>query len=240
MKKLLLVFFGCTILFTSCAQKINLGKVAEAVLGSTGGGALSKEDIAAGLKEALQVGIDHGADMVSKENGYFGNARIRIPFPEDVQRVENALRNIGLGSEVDKFVLALNRGAEEAAKEAKPIFVSAIKQMTITDALSILKGEKDAATVYLKRTTSPELIAAFMPVVEKALNKTEATKYYTDLATVYNKIPLTKDIDPDLKGYATQKAIDGLFLMIADEEAKIRENPLARTSDLLKRVFGSI
>jgi hypothetical protein len=224
-------------MLTSCAQKLNLGKVAEAVLGS--GGGLSSTEIAAGLKEALTVGISKGADQVSQSNGYFGNPRIKIPFPEDVQRVENALRRVGLGSEVDKFVLALNRGAEEAAKEAKPIFISAIRQMTIQDALGILKGEPDAATQYLKRTTSDQLIAAFMPVVEKSLDKTQATKYYTDLATTYNKIPMTQKVNPDLKAYATQKAVDGLFLMIADEEAKIRKDPLARTSDLLKKVFGS-
>src|SRR5690606_23781860 len=129
---------------------------------------LSSSEIAAGLKEALTVGISKGADQVSQSNGYFGNPRIKIPFPEDVQRVENALRRVGLGNEVDKFVLALNRGAEEAAKEAKPIFISAIRQMTIQDALGILKGEPDAATQYLKRTTSDQLIAAFMPVVEKS------------------------------------------------------------------------
>ncbi|MGR3809412.1 DUF4197 domain-containing protein [Jiulongibacter sp. NS-SX5] len=236
MRKTLLFLFISSFFVSSCAQQINLGKVAEAVLGS---GPLTSTEIAAGLKEALQVGINKGADQVSQENGYFGNARIKIPFPEDVQKVETALRKVGLGGEVDKFVLALNRGAEEAAKEAKPIFVSAIKQMTITDALSILKGEEDAATQYLKRTTSNELIAAFMPVVEKALEKTQATKYYTDLATRYNRIPFVSKVDPDLKGYATQKAIDGLFLMIADEEAKIRKDPVARTSQILKRVFGA-
>ncbi|WP_304238343.1 DUF4197 domain-containing protein [Jiulongibacter sediminis] len=238
MRKILFAIIFSSFFLQSCAQKINLGKVAEAVLGS--GGGLTSAEIASGLKEALQVGINKGADQVSVENGYFGNPRIKIPFPEDVQKVETALRRVGLGSEVDKFVLALNRGAEEAAKEAKPIFVSAIRQMTINDALGILKGEQDAATQYLKRTTSNELIAAFMPVVEKALEKTQATKYYTDLATRYNSIPFVQKVDPDLKGYATQKAVEGLFLMIADEEAKIRKDPLARTSDLLKKVFGSV
>ncbi len=239
MKKIGLVIICTSFLMSSCAQKINLGKALDTVLGS-GGGALSQGEIANGLKEALQKGINIGADLASKENGYLGNPKIKIPFPPDVQRVESALRNVGLGNEVDKFVTALNRGAEEAAKDAKPIFMAAIKNMTITDAIGILKGEKNAATQYLIRTTSPELLAAFMPVVEKALEKTQATKYYTDLATTYNKIPLTKKVNPDLKGYATQKAVDGLFMLIADEEAKIRENPLERTTELLKRVFGSV
>ena len=238
MRHVITILLCTTVFMSSCAQRINLGKVADAVLGNSG--SLSTAEIAAGLKEALQVGINKGADQVSKVDGYLANPRIKIPFPEDVQRVETALRKVGLGNEVDKFVIALNRGAEEAAKEAKPIFVSAIKQMTIQDALGILKGEQDAATQYLKRTTSDQLIAAFMPVVEKALEKTQATKYYTDLATNYNRIPFTQKVDPDLKGYATQKAIDGLFLMIADEEAKIRKDPVARTSDLLKKVFGSV
>ena len=238
MKKIGLLLLITPLVMNSCAQKINLGQMAEKVLNSTG--SPTTAEIASGLKEALQVGINKGADQVSKTDGYFSNPRIKIPFPEDVQKVETALRKIGLGGEVDKFVLALNRGAEEAAKEAKPIFISAITQMTISDAIGILKGEQDAATNYLKRTTSQQLIAAFMPVVEKALDKTQASKYYTDLANTYNKIPLTQKVNPDLKGYATQKAIDGLFLMIADEEAKIRKDPLARTSALLKKVFGSI
>lgn len=237
MKKLLLAIFFSSFFFSSCAQKFSLGKVAEAVLGS--GGELTTSDIAAGLKEALVKGATVGTDLASKENGYFGNAKIKIPFPEDVQRLEKTLRNIGLGDEVDKFVLTLNQGVEEAAKEAKPIFVSAIKQMTITDAMSILKGEDDAATQYLTRTTSPALIASFSPVVEKALAKTGATKNYTDIANIYNKIPFSNKVNPDLVSYATQKAIEGLFLLVAEEEAKIRKDPLARTSDLLKRVFGS-
>ncbi|MGK0137655.1 MAG: hypothetical protein ACI9DJ_001103 [Algoriphagus sp.] len=237
MKFFLLPLLFFSLIFNSCAQKINLGKIAKAVLGENVG--LSTSDIAAGLKEALVKGATMGSDLASKEDGYLGNARIRIPFPEDIKTVENTLRKVGLGSEVDKFIMTLNRGAEEAAKEAKPIFVNAIRKMSISDALGILKGEKDAATQYLIRTTSPELIAIFSPVVEKALGKTGATKNYTDLAKTYNKIPFSKKIEPDLNAYATQKAIDGLFLMIADEEAKIRKNPLARTSDLLKRVFGS-
>jgi len=239
MKRIFVFTLLISMTLTSCGQKINFGKILDEVSKSTQGG-LSQGEIAAGLKEALQVGINLGADKASLTDGYFKNPRIKIPFPEDVKKIETTLRNVGLGGEVDKFVLALNRGAEEAAKEAKPIFISAIKQMTITDAINILKGEKDAATQFLKRTTSTQLAAAFEPSVVRALEKTQASRYYTDLANVYNKVPFVTKVNPDLKGYATQKAIDGLFLLVADEEAKIRENPLARTTELLRRVFGSI
>jgi hypothetical protein len=235
--KLLLIAMLAVFTLNSCAQKINLGKILEAATGS--GGALTQAEVAEGLKEALSVGISKGADLVSKENGYLNNPKIKIPFPPDVQRVENTLRSVGLGNQVDKFVESLNRGAEEAAKEAKPIFVAAIKQLTISDAFSILKGDQDAATQFLKRTTTEQLTEKFMPVVEKALAKTQATQYYGDIANTYNKIPLTSKINPDLKGYATEMAINGLFIMIAEEEAKIRKDPVARTSAILKRVFGN-
>jgi len=241
MKKVLILSLIISILgIQGCAgQKINLGKVLGGIIEKTQGG-LTNDEIVSGLKEALQVGINKGADSASQVNGFYLNPKIKIPFPPDVQRVESALRKVGLGGEVDKFIVSLNRGAEEAAKEAKPIFIKAILSMTFTDALSILKGEKNAATNYLKRTTSESLIAAFAPVVDRALQKTQAARYYTELATTYNKLPFTQKVNADLKGYATQKAIDGLFILVENEEAKIRENPWARTSDLLKRVFGSI
>lgn len=242
MKRILSISLIISVLaLQSCAgQKINLGKVLGGILDQTKGGALTNDDVVMGLKEALQVGINKGADSASKVNGFFLNPKIKIPFPPEVQKVETALRKIGLGGEVDKFVVSLNRGAEEAAKEAKPIFVNAILSMSFSDAWSILRGDKNAATMFLKRTTSAALIQAFMPAVERALQKTQATKYYTDLATTYNSLPFTQKVNPDLKGYATQKAIDGLFILVEEEEARIRENPLARTSEILKRVFGGV
>ena len=240
MKKVLLglslVGLGFTVV--SCGQQITLGQVVGA-LGGDPNGAVTTDEVSLGLKEALQVGISNGTTSASQVDGFFLNPKIKIPFPPEVVRVENTLRKIGLGNEVDKFVLSLNRGAEEAAKEAKPIFMKAIMSMTIADAWGILRGERDAATQYLKRTTSPQLIQAFSPIIDKALQKTEATKYYGDIAKIYNNIPMTQKINPDLNQYATQKAMDGLFILVADEEAKIRENPIARTSELLKRVFGS-
>jgi hypothetical protein len=199
---------------------------------------LTTEEVGGGLKEALINGISKGADLVSITDGYFKNPEIKIPFPPDVKKVEDKLRQLGFGKKVDDFVMTLNRGAEEAAKEAKPIFVNAIKQMTIEDAWGLLKGQPDAATQFLKRTTTAQLKAKFSPVVQQALDKVSATKYYADVINTYNKIPFIEKVNPDLNAYATDKAIEGLFVMVAKEEKNIRENPIARTTDLLKKVFG--
>lgn len=231
---LILVLCSCEVAFPQLGKLLDKAK--KAVSGST---PLTAEEVAAGLKEALTNGVSKGSDLTSKVDGYFKNPEIKIPFPPDVKKVETRLRQMGLGGEVDKFVLSLNRGAEDAAKEAKPIFVAAIKQMTIDDAFSILKGEPDAATQFLKKTTTSQLKEKFKPVVQKSLDKVSATQYYGDLVGTYNKIPLVQKVNPDLNEYATDLAIQGLFIMIAKEEKDIRQNPLARTSDLLKKVFGS-
>ncbi|RNI29675.1 DUF4197 domain-containing protein [Rufibacter immobilis] len=202
-------------------------------------GTLTQSEVASGLKQALSQGVTKGANEASQTDGFYKNSLIRIPFPPDVQRVESTLRSLGLGNEVDKFILSLNRGAEDAAKSAAPIFLNAIKQLTIADAWNILRGEKDAATQFLKRTTTSQLTATFSPIMKQSLDKVSATKYYSELVTRYNKIPLVKKVNPDLESYATQKAIDGLFTLVAQEEANIRENPVARTTELLRRVFGS-
>jgi len=217
--------------------QINLKQV-KTVLGNSASGKLSTEEVAGGLKEALTKGASNGADLVSQLDGYYKNPAIMIPFPPEVKQVETRLRQIGMGAEVDKFVLALNRAAEDAAREAKPIFVSAIKQMTIQDAWAILKGEQDAATQYLNRTTSPQLKEKFRPIIQNSLAKVNATQYYANLINTYNKIPLVQKVNPDLDTYATDKAIEGLFVMVAKEEQNIRQNPGARTSELLKKVFS--
>jgi hypothetical protein len=200
---------------------------------------LTTAEVGEGLKEALINGISKGSDQVSQLDGYFKNPEIKIPFPPDVKKVEDRLRQIGLGGEVDKFVMTLNRGAEDAAREAKPIFIAAIKQMTIEDAWAILKGDPDAATQYLMRTTSPQLKEKFKPVIQASLDKVNATKYYGEIINRYNSIPLVQKVNPDLNEYATDLAMKGLFTMIAKEEKNIRENPVARTTELLKRVFGA-
>jgi len=215
-------------------SQINLKKLKKVVTGES----VSTEEVAAGLKEALTNGASKGSDLVSQLDGYYKNPEIKIPFPPEAKQVETKLRAMGMGSEVDKFIVALNRGAEDAAKEAKPIFVSAVKQMTIQDAWSILKGENNAATQYLKKTTTAELTEKFKPHVQTSLNKVNATKYYSDLVNTYNKIPFVTKVNPNLDDYATGKAIDGLFVMIAREEKSIRENPSARSTELLKKVFG--
>ncbi|OON70130.1 DUF4197 domain-containing protein [Hymenobacter sp. CRA2] len=230
---------------TAQAQIIKLPKIGKITLpsttktGSTGTGSITQQEAALGLKEALTLGISKGADQASQTDGFYLNRLIRIPFPPDAQRVATSLRAIGLGGEVDKFELALNRGAEQAAIKAKPIFISAIKSLTFSDVWNILTGQKDAATQYLKRTTTTQLVTAFSPIMQQALDQTSATKYYTSLVSRYNQIPLVRPVNPNLNEYATGKAVDGLFTLIAQEEANIRENPVARTTDLLKRVFGS-
>ena len=199
---------------------------------------LTADQVGEGLKEALIKGISNGSDVASQLDGYFKNPEIKIPFPPEVKKVEDKLRQLGLGNKVDEFVMTLNRGAEDAAKEAKPIFISAIRQMTIEDAWGILKGEENAATNYLKRTTSAQLKEKFSPVIQSSLDKVSATKYYGDVTNTYNKIPFVEKVNPDLNSYATDKAIEGLFTMIAKEEKNIRQNPVARTTELLKKVFG--
>lgn len=207
--------------------------------GKTGGDSRpTSSEVAEGLKEALLKGASVGADKLSQVDGYFANPEIKIPFPPDVKKVEDRLRQLGMGGQVDRFVATLNHGAEEAAKEAKPIFISAIQQMTIEDAWSILKGQQDAATQYLKKTTSDQLKGKFKPVIQTSLNKVNATKYYGELVTRYNSIPMVEKVNPNLDDYATDLAIQGLFVMIAKEEQNIRKDPMARTTDILKRVFA--
>jgi hypothetical protein len=227
------IFAACT----SAQINQTIGDVNKTLGG--GPASLTTAEVAEGLKEALIKGISTGSDLVSQVDGYFKNPEIRIPFPPEVKKVEDKLRQIGFGSEVDKFVMTLNRGAEDAAKEAKPIFITAIRSMTIQDAWAILRGEDNAATEYLKRTTSPQLKEKFKPVIQNSLNKVNATKYYSDIVNRYNQIPLVQKVNPNLDDYATDKAIEGLFLMIAKEERNIRENPVARTTELLRKVFGA-
>jgi hypothetical protein len=222
---------------TSCAELVSLQT--SSGIGTDTTQALTESDVVSGLKAALEKGATYASNKGSEEDGYFGNSLIKIPFPPDAAKAEQKLRQIGLGKEVDKFILSLNRGAEAAATKAAPIFVSAVRSMTIEDAWGILRGEDDAATQYLMRTTSPQLKSEFTPVISDALDQVNATKYYSDLITTYNKIPFVTKVDPDLDNYATDLAIKGLFVMVAEEEGKIREDPLERTSDILRRVFGN-
>jgi Protein of unknown function (DUF4197) len=225
-------------LIPSCSNAQFLKKVSKAINSSTSGSFTEGEAVAA-IKEALIKGTNEGVSIVSVIDGYFGNPKIKIPFPPEAVSMESKLRAVGLGSQVDKAVLSINRAAEDAAKEAKPIFTAAVRGMSVNDAVGIVRGKENAATEYLKRTTSPELKSKFSPIIKTSLDKVNATKYWTDLITSYNKIPLVQKMNPDLTAYVTDRAIEGLFVMIAMEELKIRKDPVARTSELLRKVFGN-
>lgn len=195
-------------------------------------------ETAQGLKEALIMGIINGTGLLSKEDGFFKNDLVKIPWPQEADFVANALQKVGAGGLVDKVTMSLNRAAEKASGEAKEVFVTAIKQMTIQDAMNILFGGEGQATAYLKKTTTPLLTEKFRPIIDNALSTTNATKFWGDATTTYNKIPFVKPVNTDLSGFVTQKALDGVFLMVEKEENKIRQDPFARTTDLLKKVFG--
>lgn len=216
------------------------GKILDAVTQPSAGtaGGLTNSDIASGLKEALRIGVTNGASQASKLDGYFKNPLLKIAFPPEAQNVANKLRQIGFSKQVDQFELSLNRAAEDAAKKAAPVFVKAITSMSIQDAVGILGGTNDAATQYLRRTSGQQLVTEFTPIIDSTLKKNNATKYYSDLVNTYNKIPFVQKANPNLTEYATNKAVDGLFILVAQEEKKIRENPAARVTDLLKRVFS--
>ncbi len=237
MKKSLIFCLTLLLTLSSC-DSAKVMKTVDDMISAAGGKPVTEAEVGQGLREALTLGINKGADVVSKTDGYLKNPQIKIPWPQDVKKVEDKLRMIGLGNEVDKVVTTINRAAEDAALKAKPIFISAIKQLTFTDVMNILKGQENAATEFLKRTTTTQLTKEFNPVIKTSLNKVNATKYWDDVINNYNKVPLVQKVNPDLSAYVTQKAIDGLFIMIAKEELKIRKEPLARVSDLLKRVFS--
>jgi len=219
-----------------------LNKGRKIITGGSSGDAskLTNSEIIAGLKEALEVGSNNAGKQLSTINGYFGNQVIKILMPPEVKKVENTLRSIGMGAEVDKAILAMNRAAEDAAAKAAPIFINAIKTMSIQDGLGILKGGNGAATNYLKSRTTQQLTNAFRPVIENSLNKVNATKYWSQVFTIYNRLPTTfNKVNPDLVGHVTEKALAGLFVTVEQEENKIRQNPSARVSDILRKVFGT-
>lgn len=206
---------------------------------SKGGAGITENEAGLGIKDALTQGVTTAVLHLNKTDGFFGNELYKMLLPPDAKKIDNTLRNLGMGAQVDKAILAINRGAEDAVGFAKPIFVDAIKEMTLTDALNIIRGPKDAATTYFKEKTKQKLVVAFTPSIQSSLEKTDATKYYSDIVTTYNKLPTTfKKINPDLTGYVVGKAVDALFDQVAKEEANIRANPVARTTDILKKVFG--
>lgn len=200
---------------------------------------LSNNEIISGLKEALNVGTKNATNKASITDGFFKNPLIKIPFPKEVKQVETTLRNMGINKPVDDFIKTMNRAAEDASKKAAPIFVGAITKMTIQDGLTLLNGGDTAATSYLRKSTSSQLATEFKPVIKQATTKAEVTKYWTTMIKSYNKIPMVKKVNPDLDEYITQKALSGLFTLVGQEETKIRKDPMAQITNLLKKVFGS-
>jgi hypothetical protein len=230
----------CGLLLNSYHAKSQskLGDIFKKVTAAAGGTNPTSSEMGLGIKQALEIGTSRGADLLSAKDGFLGNMAVKILFPPEAQKVEKTLRTLGMGKLADNVITSLNRAAEDAAKEAKPIFISAIKQMTIADATNILLGSKDAATTYFKRVTTAQLMEKFKPVINTSLAKVGATKYWGDAALQYNKIPLVKPVSTDLSDYVAQKAIDGMFIQVAQEELKIRDSLGARSTPLLQKVFG--
>ncbi|MCO6462149.1 MAG: DUF4197 domain-containing protein [Saprospiraceae bacterium] len=195
-------------------------------------------EISDGLKEALNIGISKGADQLSAKDGYFKSA-YKILLPPEARKITDRLQNIpGFSNAEDIILEKINRGAEDAASKAKPIFIKAIKSMTISDVLNILMGPDDAATQYLKSATYNTLYSEFNPVIVNSLNKFNAIEYWSKVTNAYNSIPLVKQVNPRLDDYVTKQALDGLFKMVANEEKEIRRNPVKRVTELLKKVFA--
>lgn len=205
-------------------------------IGSSGG--VSSAEVVKGLKQALTIGTNNSAGMASKLDGYNKNQAIRLLFPPEAVKAEKTLRDLGMGKQVDDFVVSMNRAAEDAAKKAAPIFVSAVTGMTIGDGWGILKGADNAATEYLIAKTSAQLKAEFNPVIKNSIEKVGVMRLWNPLASAYNAIPMVSDVNPNLENYITDRAMEGLFTLIADEERKIRKDPSARVTDLLKKVFA--
>lgn len=239
MRKILFLFIISTISIQVNAQFVkDLKKAANKVVKETNTPNLTEEEVGKALKEALSIGIEKGVDQLSKPDGYFKDPEIKIPMPDEAKSVEDKLRALGQGKAVDDAIESINRAAEDAANGAKDIFVNAIKELTLKDVMNILNGNNDAATRFLEDHTRMVLVEKFKPVIKVSLDKVGATKYWNVVFTTYNKLPFVKKVNPDLVEYATNKAIDGLFVQIAKEELEIRKNPAARITDLLKKVFS--
>lgn len=215
-------------------------QVAGQVYGGTASSALSESDIVAGLREALAQGTESAVLALGKTNGYWSNTAVRIPMPEQLTKVDKALRAAGLGGKVDEFQLTLNRAAEQAAPEAAAVFADAIRAMTLDDARGILSGGNDAATQYFRRVAGEAIEAKFLPIVQQATAKVGVTQQYKSLVSDYTPLLQLAGVqNTDLDAYVTDEAVDGLFYMIAAEEERIRRDPRARTTELLRKVFGS-
>lgn len=232
MKRLYPALLAITLFFNSCDVISQLP--------GTGGNGVTEAEAGAGIKEALSQGLAKSVLQLNKEDGFFKDALYKILLPPDAKKIETTLRNLGFGSMVDKAILQINRAAEDAAGKATPIFANAIKNMTLADAIGLIKNGDTSATHFFRVKTTDQLVAAFSPVIKNSLDQLNATKYYSDIVTKYNNFPTTfKKLNPDLPGHVTGKAIEALFDLVAKEERNIRQNIAARTTDLLKKVFGA-
>lgn len=237
MKSILSLILAVSLLITACTPQQIQNAVGVIAAGTNPNP--TSEEAGNGLKEALVVGLVNGIGLLSKEDGFFGNNLVKIPWPEEAAFVMDAMKKIGMQNQVDKVTLSLNRAAEKASGEAKDVFIQAVKQMTFQDAMNILLGGDGAATAYLRKSTTPILTEKFRPIIEGSLSQVNATKYWSDAVGIYNKIPFTqKKVETDLSAFVTQKAMEGVFKMVEQEENKIRKDPFARSSALLKKVFG--
>ncbi len=230
MTKKIFIAFSFVIALSGCDVLQNLPA-------SVGG--VTEAEAVQGIKEALAQGLTNAVLQLNKTNGFFKDALYKVLLPPDAKKIENTLRTIGMGSTVDKAILQINRGAEDAAGYAKPIFVDAIKNMTLQDAIGLVKNGDTSATHFFREKTTAKLMAAFLPIIKSSLDKVNATKYYGDIVNTYNNLPTTfTKINPDLSSYVTAKATNALFDLVAKEEINIRTNFAARTTDILKKVFG--
>lgn len=202
--------------------------------------AISTGDASAGVKEALAKGADYAVASLGKDGGFLGNSKVKIPLPGYLQKAESGLRMFGMGKQADELVNTMNHAAENAVAEAKPVLTDSIKKMSVQDAKGILTGGEDSVTQYFKRTSTDQLTQKFMPIVKAATQKLQLAEQYNSFAGKAASAGLVDKKDADLDGYVTQKAMDGLFLMIAEEEKKLRSNPVGAGSDLLKKVFGAL
>lgn len=201
---------------------------------------LTNKEASSGLKEALTQGVDKAVSMLGATDGFMGNSEVKIPLPSSLQKAQKVMKMMGMGKQSDELVLKMNRAAEAAVPEAKTLLVDSIKKMTVSDAKAILTGPQDAATQYFKKTTSTQMAAKFLPIVEKATANVQLADSYNKYAEQGSKLGLVKKEDANINQYVTKKALDGVYLMIAKEEAAIRQDPVGQASSLLKKVFGSI
>lgn len=245
-KTVWLVLVGLLVTDAQALDLKSLGDMVEKVSGSSTNSSsnqavssLSSQETSDGLKLALNQGVNKAVSMLGTTDGFMGNKEVKIPLPESIKKIEKGMRMIGMGSQADELVLKMNRAAEQAVPEAKSLLVNSIKQMSLADAKSILTGPQDAATQYFKKTTSTEMAAKFLPIVQKATANVQLADTYNKYAEMGSQFGVVKKEDANINQYVTQKALDGVYLMIAKEEAAIRQDPMGQASNLLKKVFGA-